>query len=133
MAEIAGLDLVEISVNQDVPLCKIIDYGKWKYERSKKDSENKKKQKVVKVKEIKMRPVTDTQGYDIKLKAAQKFLAEGNKVKITVRFRGREMAFKEHGFDILKRFQSDLSQNFKIEKAANMEGKQLSLIIAPAS
>lgn len=133
MAEMAGLDLVEISVNQEIPLCKIIDYGKWKYERSKKDSENKKKQKVVKIKEIKMRPVTDTQGYDIKLKAAQKFLAEGNKVKITVRFKGRELAFKEQGFDILKRFQEDLSQNFKIEKAANMEGRQLSLMIAPTT
>lgn len=133
MAEMAGLDLVEISANQEIPLCKIIDYGKWKYERSKKDSENKKKQKVVKIKEIKMRPVTDTQGYDIKLKAAQKFLAEGNKVKITVRFKGRELAFKEQGFDILKRFQEDLSQNFKIEKPANMEGRQLSLMIAPTA
>lgn len=132
MAEDAGLDLVEMSGNQEVPLCKIMDYGKWKYERSKKESENKKKQKVIKVKEIKMRPVTDTQGYEIKLVAAQKFLAQGNKVKVTVRFRGREMAFKEQGYELLKKFQSDLSEEFKIEKPANMEGRQLSLIIAPA-
>lgn len=132
MAEEAGLDLVEVSQNQEIPLCKIIDYGKWKYERSKKDAESKKKQKVIKVKEIKMRPVTDTQGYEIKLVAAQKFLSQGNKVKVTVRFRGREMAFKQQGYDLLKQFQTDLADSFKIEKAANMEGRQLSLIIAPA-
>ncbi len=131
LAENAGLDLVEMSKNQDIPLCKIIDYGKWKYEKSKKEKENKKKTKIVKTKEIKMRPVTDTQGYEIKIKAAQKFLGQGHKVKVTVRFRGRELAFKQRGYDLLKKFQDDLAQDFKIEKYANMEGRQLSLVIAP--
>ena len=131
LAEEAGLDLVELNPGKVPVICKIIDYGKWKYDKSKKESENKKRQKVVKLKEITMRPVTDTQGYEIKQKAAEKFLGQGNKVKITVRFRGREMAFREQGFNLLKKFQDDLSKDFKIEKPANMEGRRLSLIIAP--
>ncbi|MBN2676007.1 MAG: translation initiation factor IF-3 [Alphaproteobacteria bacterium] len=131
LAEDAGLDLVELNPGKEPVVCKIIDYGKWKYDKSKRETESKKKQKIVKLKEITMRPVTDTQGYEIKVKAAQKFLEQGNKVKVTVRFRGREMAFREQGFELLKKFQDDLSNEFKIEKSASMEGRRLSLIIAP--
>ncbi|MBN2675674.1 MAG: translation initiation factor IF-3, partial [Alphaproteobacteria bacterium] len=115
LAEDAGLDLVELNPGKEPVVCKIIDYGKWKYDKSKRETESKKKQKIVKLKEITMRPVTDTQGYEIKVKAAQKFLEQGNKVKVTVRFRGREMAFREQGFALLKQFQDDLSSEFKIE------------------
>lgn len=131
LAEEIGFDLVELNPGKEPVVCKIIDYGKWKYEKSKREAESKKKQKVVKIKEITMRPVTDTQGYEIKVKAAQKFLEQGNKVKVTIRFRGREMTFRDQGFELLKKFQSDLSKEFKIEKPANMEGRRLSLMIAP--
>ncbi len=132
-AQMAGLDLLEINPSDDTPVCKIMDYGKWKYERQKKQSEVKKNQKVVKVKEIKLRPVTEQDAYNTKLKQAQKFLEKGDKVKLTIRFKGREMAHRQQGFEQLQRFKDDLGETFKVEKEPSMEGRQLSLTIAPNS
>jgi len=128
----AGLDLVELSPQADPPVCKILDYGKYRYESQRKIKEAKKKQKVVHLKEIKIRPTTDVHDYEVKLKSARKFIESGDKVKVSMRFRGREIAHKDLGEDKIKQFASDLSDIAKIEVEPKMEGKQMILIVAPA-
>lgn len=129
-AEEAGLDLVEVSPNADPPVCKILDYGKYKYEAQKKKNEAKKKQKVIEVKEIKMRPNIDDHDYDVKLRAATKFLEEGHKVKVTLRFRGREMAHQDLGMNVLTRVRDQLDPLSKVEQHPKMEGRQMVMVLA---
>ena len=126
----AGLDLVEVSPNAEPPVCKVLDYGKYKYELQKKKAEAKKKQKVVDVKEIKMRPGIDEHDYQVKLKAATKFLSSGDKVKVTIRFRGRELSRQELGMEVLRRFQADLEEMSKIALTPKMEGRQMIMVLA---
>ena len=132
LAEDAGLDLVEISPNADPPVCKIMDFGKFKYEQQKRESEARKKQKIIEIKEIKFRPNTDTHDYDVKMRSIRKFLDEGDKVKVTLRFRGREMAHQELGRELLQRVAEDLADEVKIENMPKMEGRQMIMMIAPA-
>ena len=127
----AGLDLVEISPNMDPPVCKILDYGKFKYEEQKKANVARKKQKTIEIKEIKMRPGIDIHDYDVKMRAMQKFLSEGDKVKVTLRFRGREMAHQDRGLMVLQRVQGDLAEIAKVEQFPVMEGRQMTMVIAP--
>lgn len=131
MAEEAGLDLVEISPNAVPPVCKIMDFGKFKYETQKREAEARKKQKIIEVKEIKFRPGTDTHDYDVKMRAVFKFLEEGDKVKITLRFRGREMAHQELGLELLQRVAGDVGEAGKVEQMPKLEGKQMVMMIAP--
>ncbi|OLY46579.1 translation initiation factor IF-3 [Bartonella apis] len=131
MAEEAGLDLVEIVPNAEPPVCKIIDLGKLKYQNQKKASEARKKQKTVEIKEIKMRPNIDTHDYGVKMKAIAKFLEGGDKVKITLRFRGREMAHQELGMQLLERLKIDTSGISKVEAEPKLEGRQMMMVIAP--
>ena len=126
----AGLDLVEVSPNAEPPVCKILDYGKYKYELQKKKAEAKKKQKVIDVKEIKMRPGIDEHDYQVKLKNATKFLTAGDKVKVTIRFRGRELSRQELGMEVLRRFQGDLEELSKVELTPKMEGRQMIMVLA---
>ena len=133
MAEEAGMDLVEISPNSRPPVVKILDYGRFKYQSQKKASEARKKQKTVEVKEIKMRPNIDTHDYDTKLKAARRFLDEGDKVKMTLRFRGREMAHQELGLQLLHRVRDDLDEMAKVESDPRLEGRQMIMILAPTA
>ncbi|MFC3230444.1 translation initiation factor IF-3 [Marinibaculum pumilum] len=126
-----GLDLVEISPNADPPVCKLLDYGKYKYEAQKKASEARKKQKVIEVKEIKMRPNIDQHDYDVKMRSMNRFLGEGDKVKVTLRFRGREMAHQDLGRRVLDRVQQDLTDRVKVEQTPKMEGRQMTMVIAP--
>ena len=130
-ADEAGLDLVEVSPNADPPVCKILDYGKFKYIAQKKANETRKKQKTIDVKEIKMRPNIDDHDYDVKMRAMQKFLGEGDKVKVTLRFRGREMAHQELGRKVLERVRVDLDEPAKVEQFPQMEGRQMIMILAP--
>lgn len=130
-ARAVGLDLVEISPNADPPVCKILDSGKYKYEQQKKKAAAKKNQKVIEIKEIKLRPVTGENDYQVKLKKAHGFLEEGNKVKVTLRFRGREIAHKDLGEKMLKRFEADLLEIGKSEFPLKLDGKLLHLVIAP--
>jgi len=130
-AYMAGLDLVEIAGNADPPVCKILDYGKFKYESQKKANEARKKQKVIEVKEIKMRPNIDTHDYDVKMKAIQTFLEEGDKVKVTLRFRGREMAHQELGVRVLERVREDTAEIAKVESMPRLEGRQMVMVISP--
>jgi len=130
-AEETGLDLVEISPNADPPVCKILDYGKLKYEEQKKRNVARKKQKVIEVKEIKMRPNIDVHDYDFKMRAIHRFLDEGDKVKVTMRFRGREMAHQEIGMQVLERVRGDLEALAKVEQTPKMEGRQMTMIMAP--
>ncbi len=132
LAEDAGLDLVEISPNSRPPVVKILDYGKYKFQAQKKASEARKKQKTVEVKEIKMRPSIDTHDYDVKLRAARRFLDEGDKVKMTLRFRGREMAHQELGLQLLFRVRDDLDELAKVEAEPKLEGRQMIMILAPS-
>jgi translation initiation factor IF-3 len=127
----AGLDLVEISPNADPPVCRMMDYGKFKYQDSKRKHAAKKKQKVITVKEIKFRPGTDIGDYNIKLGKLKKFLENGDKVKLTMRFRGREMAHQELGMDLLKRAEADLSELAAVEQYPKMEGRQMVMVMAP--
>ena len=127
----AGLDLVEISPNMDPPVCKILDYGKFKYEEQKKANVARKKQKTIEIKEIKMRPGIDIHDYDVKMRAMQKFLSEGDKVKVTLRFRGREMAHQDRGLMVLQRVQGDLAEIAKVEQFPVMEGRQMTMVVAP--
>ena len=127
----AGLDLVEVSPNADPPVCKILDYGKFKYIAQKKAAETRKKQKTIDVKEIKMRPNIDSHDYDVKMRAMQKFLDEGDKVKVTLRFRGREMAHQDLGRKVLERVRDDLDGPAKVEQMPQMEGRQMIMILAP--
>jgi translation initiation factor IF-3 len=132
LAVAAGLDLVEISPNNNPPICKILDLGKYKYQAQKKASEQRKKQKVQEVKEIKMRPNIDTHDYETKMKAVVKFLGEGDKVKITLRFRGREMAHLELGMELLNRVRDDIEEISKVESAPKLEGRQMMMVVTPA-
>ncbi len=127
----AGLDLVEVSPNADPPVCKVLDYGKYKYEEQKKKNEARKKQKVIDVKEIKMRPGIDVHDYDVKMRSVRRFLDEGDKVKMTIRFRGREMAHQELGMRVLDRVREDLEEVAKVEQFPRMEGRMLIMVIAP--
>lgn len=130
-AEEAGLDLVEISPNADPPVCKILDFGKFKYEQQKKQNEARKKQKVILVKEIKMRPNIDDHDYDVKMRAAKGFLEEGDKVKVTMRFRGREMVHQEIGLNVLMKVREQLEPLSKVEMMPQLEGRQMVMVLAP--
>ena len=130
-AEEVGLDLVEIAPEAKPPVCKILDYGKFKYEAQKKANEARKKQKVIDVKEIKMRPNIDHHDYDVKMRAINKFLGEGDKVKVTLRFRGREMAHQELGLKVLERVRDDLGNVSKVEQFPKMEGRQMTMVVVP--
>ncbi len=126
-----GLDLVIVADNADPPVCKIMDYGKFKYEEQKKKNEARKKQKTIDVKEIKLRPNIDSHDYDVKMRSMEKFLGEGDKVKVTMRFRGREMAHQNLGLDVLHRVRDDLEEKSKIEQFPKMEGRQMVMVLAP--
>ncbi|MDP1723853.1 MAG: translation initiation factor IF-3 [Alphaproteobacteria bacterium] len=130
-AQRLGLDLVEVSPQTDPPVCKILDYGKFKYQAQKKRVEAKKNQKVITIKEIKFRPVTDSNDYMVKRKAIERFLEEGDKVKVTMRFRGREMAHHEIGLKLLERLQEDLTEIAKVEQNPKIEGKQIVMMLSP--
>ena len=126
-----GLDLLEISPNADPPVCKILDYGKFKYEEQKKKNEARKKQRIIEIKEVKLRPGIDDHDYDVKMRAMQRFIAEGDKVKITLRFRGRELAHQELGYQLLNRVKDDTSEFAKVEQDARFEGRQVVMVLAP--
>lgn len=125
-----GLDLVEISPNADPPVCKILDYGKFKYQAQKKANEARKKQKTIDVKEIKMRPGIEQHDYDVKMRAINKFLDEGDKVKVTIRFRGREFLHQDLGIKVLTRVREALAEKAKVESMPKMEGRQMVMVIA---
>ena len=127
----AGLDLVEVSPNASPPVCKIIDYGKLKYQEQKKKNEARKKQKTIDVKEIKLRPNIDTHDYDVKMRNARRFIDDGDKVKVTLRFRGREMAHQELGANVLTRVRQETEEIAKIEAMPKMEGRQMIMVLAP--
>ncbi len=131
LADEAGLDLIEISPNANPPVCKILDLGKFRYEQQKKKAEARKNQKVVEIKEIKLSPNIDTHDYEVKLRNAQRFVSEGNKVKFTLRFRGREMAYIKQGEEIMARIVADSDLYTKVEQPAKLEGKQISMVLAP--
>ncbi|MEM7666444.1 MAG: translation initiation factor IF-3 [Pseudomonadota bacterium] len=131
MARDAGLDLVEISPTNRPPICKILDFGKYKYAAQKKAAEARKKQKTVEVKEIKMRPNIDTHDYDVKMRNVNKFIENGDKVKVTLRFRGREMAHQHLGMDLLKKVQADVEEIAKVEAFPRLEGRQMLMVLAP--
>jgi translation initiation factor IF-3 len=131
LAQEAGLDLVEISPNATPPVCKLLDFGKYKFQEQKKQAEARKKQKVVEVKEIKFRPMIDDHDYDVKMRAMQRFFEEGDKVKVTLRFRGREMAHQELGARLLERVKGDTERLAKVEMDARFEGRQMIMILAP--
>ena len=131
IADEAGLDLVEISPNAEPPVCKVLDFGKYKYELQKKENEARKKQKVIEIKEIEMRPGIDDHDYDVKMRAMQRFIAEGDKVKITLRFRGREMVHQDLGAKVLERVRTDMGETIKVEQTPKMEGRQMTMVIAP--
>jgi len=130
-AQAAGLDLVEIAPNASPPVCKLLDYGKYKYQEQKKAAEARKKQKVVEVKEIKFRPMIDDHDYDVKMRSMQRFFEEGDKVKVTLRFLGREMAHQALGTKLLDRVRDDTSKFAKVEQDARFEGRQMVMVLAP--
>jgi translation initiation factor IF-3 len=127
----AGMDLVEVSPNADPPVCKILDFGKFKYEEQKKKNEARKKQKVIEVKEIKLRPGIDDHDYQVKMRSMVKFFEEGDKVKVTMRFRGRELAHQEIGMDVLMKVRDDLEEIAKVEQVPRMEGRQMTMVLSP--
>jgi translation initiation factor IF-3 len=127
----AGYDLVEVSPNADPPVCKILDFGKYKYEEQKRRNEARKKQKVIEVKEIKLRPGIDDHDYDVKMRSMLKFIDEGDKVKVTLRFRGRELAHQELGMNVLMRVKDDLDKVAKVEQTPRMEGRQMTMVMSP--
>jgi translation initiation factor IF-3 len=131
MAADAGLDLVEISPNAEPPVCKILDFGKFKYEIQKKRNEARKKQKVIDVKEIKLRPGIDEHDYEVKMRAVTRFLEEGDKVKVTMRFRGREMVHQELGAQVLERVRTQFDAAAKVEQMPRLEGRQMVMVLAP--
>ncbi len=131
MAEEVGLDLVEISPGANPPVCKIMDFGRFKYEQQNKAGEAKKKQKIIEIKEVKFRPNIDTHDYDVKMRSVTKFLGEGDKVKVTLRFRGREMAHQERGRELLTKIAGDIEEIGKIESMPKMEGRQMIMVVAP--
>src|SRR2546423_13447532 len=130
-AQEAGLDLVEIAPNSSPPVCKLLDYGKYKYQAQKKAAEARKKQKVVEVKEVKLRPMIDEHDYDVKMRAMRRFFEEGDKVKVTLRFRGREMAHQHLGMELLNRIQKETDGYAKIEQYPKLEGRQMMMVLAP--
>jgi translation initiation factor IF-3 len=132
MAQEAGLDLVEVSPNAEPPVCKILDNGKYKYEQQKKKAEAKKKQKVIEIKEVQLRPGIDENDFQVKLRAIHRFIDEGNKVKVTMRFRGREVAHHELGMEVLIRIRESINDMAKVENNPKLEGKQMIMVIAPA-
>jgi len=131
MAADAGLDLVEIAPGADPPVCKILDFGKFKYEEQKKKNEARKKQKIIEIKEIKLRPSIDDHDYLVKMRSMNKFIEEGDKVKVTMRFRGRELAHQELGMNVLIRVRDDLDQIAKVEQMPRMEGRQMTMVVSP--
>src|ERR671928_1306334 len=131
LAQAAGLDLVEIAPNSTPPVCKILDYGKYKFQAQKKAAEARKKQKVVEVKEIKLRPMIDDHDYDVKMRSMQRFFEEGDKVKVTLRFRGREMAHQDLGYKLLNRVKDDTTSLAKVEQEPRFEGRQVVMVLAP--
>ncbi len=131
MAEAAGLDLVEVSPQVKPPVCKILDYGKFKYQAQKKAAEARKKQKTIEIKEIKMRPSIDIHDYDVKMRSMARFFEEGDKVKVTLRFRGREMAHTELGIQLLDRVKADTTELAKVESEPRLEGRQMVMVLAP--
>jgi translation initiation factor IF-3 len=131
LAAAAGLDLVEITPTADPPVCKLLDFGKYKYEIQKKANEARKKQKVIEIKEIKLRPGIDINDYNVKMRAMKRFLEEGDKVKVTLRFRGREMTHIELGAKVLDRVRDDLADRAKVEQTPKMEGRQMTMVISP--
>ena len=130
-AEEAGLDLVEIAPNSEPPVCKLLDYGRFRFNEQKKQNEARKKQKTVEVKEIKLRPGIDKHDYEVKMKAVQRFFEEGDKVKVTLRFRGREMAHQDLGLRLLERVKSETQEVAKVESEPQLEGRQMIMILAP--
>ncbi|PCJ70459.1 MAG: translation initiation factor IF-3 [Rhodobiaceae bacterium] len=130
-ADESGLDLVEVSPNSDPPVCKLLDYGKFKFQAQKKAAEARKKQKTVEVKEIKMRPNIDTHDYDVKMRNMRRFFDDGDKVKVTLRFRGREMAHQDLGMKVLQRVRVEVDEIAKVELYPKMEGRQLIMVLAP--
>ena len=130
-AEDAGLDLVEVSPNATPPVCKILDFGKFKYEARKRKHEARRKQRIIEVKEIKMRPGIDIHDYEVKMRSIHRFIDEGDKVKVTMRFRGREMAHQELGLKVLDRVRGDMDEKVKIEQHPRLEGRQMIMIMAP--
>ena len=130
-AEDFGLDLVEVQPNADPPVCKILDYGKFKYEAQKRANEARKKQKIIEVKEIKLRPNIDEHDYQVKMRNVQKFLNAGDKVKVTLRFRGREMAHQELGANVLTRVREETDEFAKVEAMPKMDGRQMIMVLAP--
>ena len=130
-ADEVGLDLIEISPNATPPVCKILDLGKYRYEQQKRKAEARKNQKVVEIKEIKLSPNIDTHDYEVKLRNAKRFIEDGNKVKFTLRFRGREMAYMEQGEEIMARIIEDSDLYAKVEQTAKLEGKQITMVLSP--
>jgi len=130
-AQAVGLDLLEISPNADPPVVKILDYGKYKYEQQKKKNEARKKQKVIEIKEIKVRPNIDENDYQVKLRAMRSFIEEGDKVKVTLRFRGREMAHQEIGVRVLERIRNEMDPLSKVEQMPRMENRQMVMVLTP--
>jgi translation initiation factor IF-3 len=130
-AETAGLDLMEVSPTADPPVCKILDYGRFRYEAQKKKNEARKKQKVIEVKEIKMRPNIDTHDYEVKMRSIHRFIGEGDKVKVTMRFRGREMVHQELGKQVLDRVREEMEETAKVEQFPKLEGRQMTMVMAP--
>jgi len=128
----AGLDLVEISPNADPPVCKILDYGKYKFEEQKRRAEIRKKQKIIEIKEIQLRPGIDKHDFDVKMRSARKFIEEGDKLKVTLRFRGRELSHQELGMDVLNRVKDTLRDIAKVEQHPKMEGKRVIMVMGPA-
>jgi len=129
-AESVGLDLVEVSPGAKPPVCKILDYGKYKYEQQKKAAEARKKQKTVDVKEVKIRPTTEKHDYEVKMRNARRFLEGGDKVKVSMRFRGREMAHQNIGMDLLKKMQAELSDISKVDLHPKLEGRQMIMVLS---
>jgi translation initiation factor IF-3 len=131
LATEAGMDLVEISPNNNPPVCKIMDYGKFKFQAQKKAAEARKKQKIVEIKEIKLRPMIDDHDYDVKMRAMKRFFEEGDKVKITLRYRGREMAHQDIGTKLLNKVKDEVADIAKVEQDAKFEGRQVVMVLAP--
>lgn len=131
VAEEAGLDLIEISPQANPPVCKVLDYGKFRYEQQKKKNEAKKNQKVVEIKELKLRPVIETHDYEVKMKQAKKFLEQGNKVKFTMRFKGRELSANDMGKQIMTQIVEDLDTCAKVDSEMKLEGRQMMMILSP--
>ena len=131
MAEEAGVDLVEVAAKANPPVCRLMDYGKFRYQEQKRQQEMKAKQKVIQVKEVKFRPATDENDYQTKLRALIRFLGDGNKAKVTLRYRGREMAHQDLGQDVLTRIREDLAEIAQVEQLPKLEGRQMIMVLAP--